>query len=117
MTVIKQRKSLLFRPECLSSKCYIQLILELILLVVSCNYWCISYRWKVIEQCSFSWDFPADAKYLRFWGYRPQKINFHHSDPQKALLWTKPRRLSHRALKLDAWFGLWSRGRKKYKNL
>jgi len=29
----------------------------------------------------------------------PQKINCQHSDPQKALPWTKPRRLSNRALK------------------
>jgi len=32
----------------------------------------------------------------------PQKINCHHVDPQKALLWTKPRRLSHHALKSNA---------------
>jgi len=43
----------------------------------------------------------------------PQKISCHHSEPQMALPWTKPRRLSHRALTLDAWFGLWTSGRKK----
>jgi len=53
-------------------------------------------------------------KYCRFLGLQtPQKINCHHSDHQKALPWTKPRHLSHRALKLDAWFGLWTCGRNK----
>jgi len=68
----------------------------------------------VIEQSSFSWDFPTDANILVVLGAAdPQKINCHHYDPQKALLWTKLRRLSHRALTLDAWFGLWGCGRKK----
>jgi len=44
------------------------------------------YRLKVIEQSSFSWDFPTDAKILAVFGAAyPQKINCHHSDPQKAL--------------------------------
>jgi len=70
------------------------------------------------QQFSFSWDFPTDAKILAIiWTADPQKINCHHSDPQKAVPWTKPRRLSQCALKSDAWFGLWTCGRKLYINL
>jgi len=78
------------------------------------NHWCISYRYKVIEQSSFSWDFLTDANsFALLRTADPQTINCHNSGTQKALPWIKPRRLSHRALKLDAWFGLWSCGRKE----
>jgi len=44
----------------------------------------------------------SDTKILAvFEAADPEKINCHRSDPQKALPWTKPRHLSHRALQSD----------------
>jgi len=87
------------------------------LLVVRDNTWCISCRWKVIEQSSFSWDFPTDANILTvfgvadpnrkmfiirvfekprdvFGGCRPQQKNVHHSRIWKTS-WL-PSRMFHR---------------------
>jgi len=68
---------------------------------------------KVIAQSSFSCDFSTDVKILAVFGVAdPQKNNCHYSEPSKALPWTKPRCLSQRALNWDAWYRLWTCGRK-----
>jgi len=62
---------------------------------------------------SYGWDFPTVAEMFAVVGATyPRIMNCYYSDLQKALPWPKKRRLSHRALQSDAWFRLWTCGRK-----
>jgi len=61
---------------------------------------------------NFALDFPTTAKRLLLLvAADPENMNFHHSNPEKALPWPKTRRLSYRILQSVAWFGRWFCGR------
>ena len=70
----------------------------------------------LIEVFVFGWDFPIAAKMLTvFGGADPLNCNFNHSDPQKALPWTKPRLMSGNRIWAKSASDLGASGREKKK--
>ena len=84
------------------------------LLAFYSNFCRILNRFRVITVTSFGWDFLFPAIFLGVFGANdPQDMGFGQCDPQKALPYAKPRRLSHQPRKSVQRFGLGAITRKK----
>ena len=65
-------------------------------LVLSCKFLSICHRLKVIQHFRFGLKLPFEGQFLGVLGANyPQNVLHYRCDPQKALPYTRPRRLSH----------------------